>query len=683
MESCNINRIFELFCHMQFLYPSFLFALAFIAIPIIIHLFNFRNYKRVVFSDIRFLKQLSEQTQKKQKLKDLLILLCRIFLIFFLVMAFAQPFLPKDNRQVLGSESLISIYIDNSFSMNASGKNGSLLDQAKQKAIELVNAYPDKQNFSLLTNDLEGKHQRSMPKSDIINAIQSIDFSPAHRTWQFIYDRQIMLGTQLGKPLGELFWFSDFQKNMLPIPSKNETKYGLNLISLTAEKNQNVWIDSAWFPEPLLRIGSQNKLQATIVNQSDQDFENQALVLKIDGVQKVIQNISCKAGEKIRVDLSFTLNDFLWHELSLNITDYPIVFDDVYYLSVKAQEGLPVLVLNDEFVNPSFSRLFALDTFYQFKSISIQQIDFSKLPQQSLLVLNEPTRISDGQTDELKKFVEDGGVLFFVPSPGSQNVESVKQFAHSMGVELGSWQKLSGELDAIETKDPLFANVFSKVPDLVNMPKVYSYFSVSSKNPSYRTILELKNKDPFLVRTKQGKGTFYMLCSSLQEDHTNLCKHPLFVPLMLNLPLQRNKATISSFLIGEKSNFQLNSNQPEKLVRLVLGNQEHLLSVQTKNGQLFGNLNGQLKKAGVYEVKSEEMLLGKLAFNYPRAESEQGFLDLDELTELLRAKKLEPDLTIFKSELSQANQRSSLWKWALSLALLFLILELIMLRWWK
>ncbi|MCG9880619.1 MAG: BatA domain-containing protein [Bacteroidia bacterium] len=668
---------------MQFLYPSFLFALGLIAIPIIIHLFNFRKYKRVVFSDIRFLKHLSEQTQKQQKIKEWLILLFRVLAITFLVLAFAQPFIPQKNLKVPSSENFISIYIDNSFSMNASGKNGSLLDQAKQKAIELVNAYPDKQNFSLLTNDFEGKYQRAMSKSEAINALQTFDFSPAHRVLTLIYDRQISLANQMGKASGELFWFSDFQQNMLPLPKQASQNFGLNLIPLEASNGQNIWIDSAWFPEPLLRIGNKNKLQVSIQNQSKQDFENQALVLKLDGVQKAIQNVSCKAGEKIIASLTFSLNDYQWHELSLSITDYPITFDDVYFLSARAQEALSVLVLNDAVSSGAFSRLFKLDSFYAYRETPLQQIDFSKLSQQALVVLNEPRAISNGLTDELRKYIEQGGVILLVPSHNPAQPESIKQFASMLGVSFGDWQKVSTELDNIEIKDPLFANVFSKIPDVANMPKVNSYWGLGPKNQSYRSILTLKNKDPFLVRTKLGKGSFYAMSSSMQEEFSSLSKHPLFVPIMLNLPLQRNKVSMSSFLLGERSNFVLNASGAEKLVTLVSGKQEHLLSVQAKDGQLLGSLNGQIKQAGVFDVKAENAIIGKVAFNYHRGESEQGFINLDDLPESLGAKMLEPDLSLFKSEMVKANQNSTLWKWALLLALVFLLAEVLLLRWWK
>ena len=118
---------------MSFTYPAFLFALSAIAIPIIIHLFNFRKFKTVYFSNVRFLKEVKQETQAKSKLKHLLVLASRILAITFLVLAFSQPFIPAENNKIPVGDKTVSIFIDNSFSMDAINKNGTLLDEAKKR----------------------------------------------------------------------------------------------------------------------------------------------------------------------------------------------------------------------------------------------------------------------------------------------------------------------------------------------------------------------------------------------------------------------------------------------------------------------------------------------------------------------------------------------------------------------
>jgi Na+/H+ antiporter NhaD/arsenite permease-like protein len=103
---------------MQFLYPLFLTALAALAIPVIIHLFYFRRFKKVYFTNVRFLKNVKEETSARRKVRDLLVLLARMFALAFLVLGFAQPFIGGDDEVQVGNQS-ISIFIDNSFSMGA------------------------------------------------------------------------------------------------------------------------------------------------------------------------------------------------------------------------------------------------------------------------------------------------------------------------------------------------------------------------------------------------------------------------------------------------------------------------------------------------------------------------------------------------------------------------------------
>ncbi len=62
---------------MNFLYPEFLWALFTLLIPVIIHLFHFRKFKKVYFTNVRFLKQLKNESESTSKIKNLLILISR------------------------------------------------------------------------------------------------------------------------------------------------------------------------------------------------------------------------------------------------------------------------------------------------------------------------------------------------------------------------------------------------------------------------------------------------------------------------------------------------------------------------------------------------------------------------------------------------------------------------------
>ncbi|MFN5366031.1 MAG: BatA domain-containing protein, partial [Bacteroidota bacterium] len=158
---------------MQFLFPGFLAALAVISIPVIIHLFYFRRFKRVYFTNVRFLKEVKEETSNRQKLRNLLVLLMRALAIAAMVLAFAQPFIPLQDGLKKGQKA-VSVYIDNSFSMNALSQDAPLVELAKQRARDIISAYSVEDRFQILTNDFEGRDQRLVSKEDALGRIEEI-----------------------------------------------------------------------------------------------------------------------------------------------------------------------------------------------------------------------------------------------------------------------------------------------------------------------------------------------------------------------------------------------------------------------------------------------------------------------------------------------------------------------------
>ena len=76
---------------MTFLNPLVLLGLAAAAIPIVVHLFNFRRPKTVDFSSLRFLREVERQSMRRVRIRQWLLLALRTLAILFLVLAFAQP----------------------------------------------------------------------------------------------------------------------------------------------------------------------------------------------------------------------------------------------------------------------------------------------------------------------------------------------------------------------------------------------------------------------------------------------------------------------------------------------------------------------------------------------------------------------------------------------------------------
>jgi hypothetical protein len=115
---------------MQFALPELLYALFALLIPILVHLFQLRRFKIQKFTNLAFLEKISVQTRQSSTLKKWLILLFRMLALACIVLAFAQPYTSNTNAKNEPPE--LVIYLDNSFSMEASGPKGPMLKQAIQ-----------------------------------------------------------------------------------------------------------------------------------------------------------------------------------------------------------------------------------------------------------------------------------------------------------------------------------------------------------------------------------------------------------------------------------------------------------------------------------------------------------------------------------------------------------------------
>lgn len=198
---------------LKFVYPEFLFALSLLAIPVIIHLFNFRRYKKIFFTNVRFLKEVTEETTSRSKIKHWLVLLSRLLAVTFLVMAFSQPYLPKQLNTKISNNRAISIFVDNSYSMEANGREGTLLQEAKSKAIQVASAYQPSDQFQLLTCDFDPVHQRLVNKEEFISMLDQIKTSSSVRSTSEIISRQHDALQQANANEKSSFLISDFQKS--------------------------------------------------------------------------------------------------------------------------------------------------------------------------------------------------------------------------------------------------------------------------------------------------------------------------------------------------------------------------------------------------------------------------------------------------------------------------------------
>jgi hypothetical protein len=197
---------------MKFLYPEFLFGLFTLAIPIIIHLFNFRKSKKVYFSSIRFLQNIKKSTSQKRKLKHYLILFSRLLFLTFLVLAFAQPFLPGTDRNPQAES--VYVYLDNSSSMsNRTEGTTTSLNLGMDYLSKILELYPTNTSYKLVTNEFAPFSNTLKSVSEIEEIMTEVRLSTISRTLPEAYSRLTSSSVNETARNKDIFVITDFQKS--------------------------------------------------------------------------------------------------------------------------------------------------------------------------------------------------------------------------------------------------------------------------------------------------------------------------------------------------------------------------------------------------------------------------------------------------------------------------------------
>ncbi|MFO0357501.1 MAG: BatA domain-containing protein [Sphingobacteriaceae bacterium] len=684
---------------MMFVYPSFLWALLAISIPIIIHLFNFRRYKKVYFTNVQFLKELQLESQSKSRLKELLILLSRILAITCLVLAFAQPIITNSNNTNLKvGQKTIGIYIDNSFSMEAVNKQGPLLENAKKLAKDVINSYRSIDRFHLITNDFEGKHQRLYTKDDILNEINDIKSTPSVKLFAEVLKRQKDFLSKEDPENTFLYAITDAQRSSFNLSDiKNDSTSRLTIIPIEANETNNVFIDSCWFDSPVQQKGFVQKLNISIKNSAQKNIDAGTVRLIVNGDQTSIGSFSLESNSSKSLSISFTVKNEGFNYASVKLDDYPITFDDELFFAFNSKLVINALLINgiESTSQNYFNSLFSNDSLFHFISCSEKAIDYSKFKTSDLIILNEVQNLSNGLLDEIIKFCNKGGNLVIIPSVKS-DLKLYNSFYQSLNLPLiNNLDTHALKVNKPDKNDPFFEGVFEKMDPQINLPLALAHFShLKSTRSSNQDIYTLQNNEFFLTKNKFQNASVFLFSSPFDDKYGNFCKHALFVPTFIRIAVTSLRTQPLFYFIKQNNNITirqsaLTGEQPPHVIGR--SNKIDLIpEMRSVNGSMNLYLDQQLNRSGFYDITWQNSTIQNLAFNYDRIESNLIFYNLEDLKELIIKNGL-TKYNLIEDKNTQDVMRAiqlnasgiKLWKWFILFTLFFIAIEIALIRFIK
>jgi hypothetical protein len=675
---------------MQFLFPTFLWALALLAIPVIIHLFYFRRFRKVYFTNVRFLREVKEDTSARSKLRNLLVLLARLLALAFLILAFVQPFIPQDSEVKAGRKA-VSIFVDNSYSMSALSEDVPLLDKAKQRAREIVQAYGVEDRFQILTNDFEGRHQRLVSQEDAIALIDELNVSPNVKELSKVMTRQRQ-ALETGDIENRIsYLISDFQKNITDLTEDQDTTLSVNLLPLQAVQERNISIDSAWFAAPVQMLNQNNPLIVQVRNLSKDVAENIRLSIRYDGQTKPVGTLEIPAESVVTDTVNVPILRPGRFDAELAITDYPVQFDDQYYFAFEVDEKINVLVVNGGTQNRYLEAAFQGISYFQLTTQLSQNLDYSRFPDYQMIVLHELDAVSTGLASELQQYVENGGNLLVFPSRNAQLATYQSFLSGFPANEFTPWQEQAREVGNLNTEEFIFSDVFENRQANLLLPSSQGNYGLTNySNRREEPLMQYRDGNRYIVKYQIGQGHLYLSTVPLNEEINNLVRNgEIFIPMLYKMAISSGFQKPIAYTIGRDqlivANHQPNSGE---IVYKLKGNDEEFIPEQRIVGsKVYLSVGEQVREAGYYQLfLNSDEVLDQYAFNYDRKESDLAYYNTEDLEALVGSgySIIEmPEAVPFSTLIEERSQGIVLWRWCLVLTLLFLAVEILLLRFWK
>ena len=647
---------------MAFHQPNILWALFALAIPLIIHLFNFRRHRIVLFSNVRMLKEVETQSKKARQLRKWLILLSRLVAFASLIIAFAQPYIPDSGADTSGAQTPL-VYLDNSLSMSALGSEGSLFESARKQARELIKSLPAGTQLLLINNDRS--QTQLLDAESALDKLSRMKISRRPNRLSYQLHRAEIWRKQEGLSPYKAFVFSDLQTE-----SKGydlDSSLQLLCVQQQPAEQANVSIDSVWLDQPLQSAEDEVNLQLRLINHGDKGVRDIPLILEVAGQPQGSKVVDLRAGQAMDVEMSFGSLITDWVDGQLRIEEAPFAFDNSYNICLDLNQEMEVLELRTN--ARSLAPLYDNERI-SFRSSEPLALDPEQLQTADLIILNALVELSPSLTAQLREYLQDGGRVMHIPSA----VDNRISFA-----PLGSVLDGGVPIDPSGLRNDFFSSGYEQIPDQPILPEVKRYYRLQAGG---QLLLTFRNGEALLKSVAIGKGELIQWAVPLDDSWSEIPSSELFGLSALRALFNGGSSEKLAFELYENAAFSLQGKEAELPVKLRSEKNEFVLEGGQSGGSVRLVLGEIIDSEGHYElVDARDEFLGRIALNTARSESSLQYYSLDELPEQWKAARVEFGKGIADIQRwAEGSSGLELWKRFVLLSLIFVLIEILLLR---
>ena len=676
---------------MTFLSPSILWGLLAITIPIIIHLISLRHTRDTEFSTLRFIKSLKHETIRRLRIKQWLLVLLRTIAILCLILMFSRPLMTGTLTSKLGGyiESRAVIIVDNSASMAVHTGDGTLLDRAKsslpailkglegETTVELYQTNPPRKLFS-------GSHEEGR---SIMTGVKGIvQTNMTDNLWTMI--DSVLQMVEASEPNRECFIISDFQSApSFTIDSLNPNSDWKYYCILQPKVENNISISEVSVLSQIKLPNHLVKLNTRVGNGGVTDKRNipVELYLNDERVGQIVSQFEPSKfkdfmfqvypgktgiinGKIVIPDDDFPMDNFrnfdlvIPNQIAVKVIGQSMEELFLLDLALSAITGETELLLIDRDLSDDVERLFLSD------------ID--------ILLLHNPTNLSNSAIEDLQRFLMNGGGLIWFVGNDLNQTDPVAWPSLLKLPELIKTRHLDGESFfstlIVDENHSLFTDL-----NINNMneelPQVFGYNEVRLQM-NHTPLIKLNNGHPLLIESKAFGSSGFVFTSPLNLGWNDLSVKGLLVPLLhrMLILLGTKEFNVQPLLVGQDKIIDIKGDNinAEWVLMTPMENEIKLIPDYTNEKLLIT----QTSELGSYHVFADGNLFSSFSTVLSPHELPSIRIEGEKLTESLGVEqaRIIQHTQHLESELKEIRYGRSIWRLLLFIALSCLVIESIL-----
>lgn len=545
---------------MQFLNPIFLVGLAAAAIPILLHLLSRRRVIDVPFAPLRFLIPTQERQMRRLSLRRLLLLLVRVAIIAFVVMALARPTLTGGLASLVlsGQGSSALILVDASASMRAQMAGGTVFDQARREAEAIAGELGDKDELAvaLFTDSMQPLFGEFVRDPQLVLA-ELAEASPTYRATDYVSALEGALDflQRSTREHREIYLVSDFQEATV-----DTTRLARLQHRLATSPPTNVFLRGV-LPEPF-------------VNRQVVDVQRPAALLRSGQTAAVTATVRQDGGAELPVQLFLQVGKTTVGETELTLAprgarqhEFPITLpeagdlggstrlrpdryppDDERFFVLSVHEQVPALVLRgvqsgEGERDPLLFLLAALDPHgrsegsFRLQVEPADQFDVTQLSATHVVIASNVREMGAARVAALTEYLESGGtLLLFVGDPRVRDYVNQKLLPEWTRARLSPFRDDSDaheRLEVVATDHPVFTGFTAEEIATLEEVKLRNFYRLPEDVG--RTLVRFADGGSAIVELPVGRGRLVFCGFHTSAASGDLPYSPMFLPLVQRL----------------------------------------------------------------------------------------------------------------------------------------------------